>query len=230
MACRWTAASLPPLCERAISEASSPAASSMSRASMQISASGNSQGVVPFISSPRPVSLVARSPLIGPRKWVRRLSVGPATLLSTGVFNECVITRQLMDPRAEPMPHKSNEPCRLKISTQNIVRRIGRTMAQLYSAGCTYGVVHRRRQTHEIRHWLKHEPDAPTVTAPSCLGQVARCHLAAQPGRLVCQGRAISVHLLSQISSRRDGADDEPALPVLSHRLRQCVAGRGSAH
>jgi hypothetical protein len=50
MACRWTDASLPPLCERVINEASSVTASSMSRASMEISASGGSPGVVPFIS------------------------------------------------------------------------------------------------------------------------------------------------------------------------------------
>jgi hypothetical protein len=50
MAGQWTGASLPLLCERVISEASSLAASSTSRASMQISASGNLSGVVPFIS------------------------------------------------------------------------------------------------------------------------------------------------------------------------------------
>lgn len=58
-------------------------------------------------------------------------SVGPATLLSTAAFNECVITRQLMDPHAEPMPHKPKEPRRLKTSIQVIVRRIGRTLALL---------------------------------------------------------------------------------------------------
>src|SRR5579859_2815496 len=97
------------------------------------------------------------------------------------------------------------------------------------SAGCTYGGL---SATPEARDLPLAEARARCAArnCPELLRQVTSVPLAAPPGRLACRVRATSVHLLSQIASRLDGADDELAIPVLSHRLRQCAAGRGSAH